>query len=70
MTSENLKIQLSELYFQSESIKFDHHIPEQLMDIGDKQLLKEVIANVKNAKSTPEELSTELLGVIKIVSES
>ena len=28
LTSENLKIQLSELYFQSESIKFDHHIPD------------------------------------------
>ena len=68
--SEKLKIQLSELYFQSESIKFDHHLPEQLMDICEKQLLKEVVANVKNAKATLEELSKELLGVIKIVSES
>ncbi len=40
------------------------------MDIGEKQLLKEVVANVKNARATPEELSAELLGVIKIVSET
>ena len=40
------------------------------MDIGEKQLLKEVVALVKNAKATLEEFSTELLGVIKIVSES
>ncbi len=30
---------------------------------------KEVIANVKNANATPEELSAELLGVIKTVSD-
>ncbi len=37
LMAENLKIQLSELYLQSESIKFDHHIAEQLMDIGQKE---------------------------------
>ena len=70
LMTENFKLQLAELYFQSESIRLDHHIPEQLMDIGEKQLLKEVIANVKNARGTPEELSAELLGVIRVVSES
>ena len=40
------------------------------MDIGEKQLLKVVIANVKNATATSDELSSELLGVIKVVSES
>ncbi len=70
LLTEPLKVQLSELYFQSESIRLDDHIPEHFMHIGEKQLLKEVIANVKNASAMSDELSTELLGVIRVVPES
>ncbi len=40
------------------------------MGIREKQLLKEVIPNVKNATALSDELSAELLGVIRVVSES
>ena len=32
LMTENLKMQLAELYFQSESIRLGHHLPEQLMN--------------------------------------
>ncbi len=36
------------------------------MDIGEKQLLKEVIAKVENARATPDELSNERLGASEL----
>ncbi len=42
-TIQGLKAQLADLYTLLKEPKMDHKIPEQLMDIGDKQLLKEVI---------------------------
>ncbi len=39
------------------------------MNIGEKQLLKEVIANVRGGKETSEEDSARLLGVINVIIE-
>ena len=56
--------QLGALYTLTEEAKMDHKTPKQLMDIGEKQLLTEVIANVRGAQETKKEDSARLLGVI------
>ena len=69
LMSENLKVELAELNFQTESIRLNYQIPEHLMDIC-KKIVMEVIANVKNATATSEDFPAEKLGVIRVVSES
>ncbi len=68
-TVNGLKAQLADLYTLLEEAKLDHQIPEQLMDIGEKQLLKEVIANVRGGKETKEENSARLSGTINAITE-
>ncbi len=68
-TVQGVKAQLAQLYTLLEEAKLDHKIPEQLMDIGEKQLLKEVIANVRGGKETKEEDSARLLGTINAITE-
>ena len=65
----NLKEQLAAYYTLLEQTRFDHSIPEQLLNIGERQLLKEVIADVRGGKETAEEDSSRLLGVINAITE-
>ena len=68
-TVEFLKQQLATLYTLLEEARLDNKIPEQLRDIGEIQLLKEVIANVRGGRATPDEDSARLLRVINGITE-
>ena len=69
-TVEFLKEQLATLYTLLQDARLDHQIPEQLMNIGERQLLKEVIVNVRGGKETRDEDSARLLGVINATTEN
>ena len=52
-----------------EQARLDHSIAEQLLNIGERQLLKKVIADVRGGKEAAEEDSARLLGVINAINE-
>ncbi len=66
---ENLKDQLATYYTLLEQARLDHSIPEQLLNIGERQVLKEVIADVRGGKETAADVSAKLLGVINAITK-